>query len=45
MGHRGIESTQHYLQVLPGVLEEASPRFARFAGVGLDERQARHDQP
>ncbi|MEW6753162.1 MAG: tyrosine-type recombinase/integrase [Candidatus Latescibacterota bacterium] len=45
MGHRGIESTQHYLQVLPGVLEEASPRFACFAGVGPDEKQVGHDQP
>lgn len=43
MGHRGVESTQHYLTVIPGVLEEASPRFARFAAVGLDERQAPHE--
>ena len=45
MGHRGVESTQQYLTVIPGVLEEASPRFARFATGGRDERQAPHDQP
>ncbi len=27
LGHRNLESTQHYLNVLPGILEEASHRF------------------
>jgi hypothetical protein len=31
MGHRGIESTQVYLSVIPEVLAEASLRFARHA--------------
>lgn len=38
LGHATVESTQHYLNVIPGVLEEASPRFARFAGTGLEKR-------
>ena len=28
LGHRDLASTQHYLSVLPGVLEQASDRFA-----------------
>lgn len=44
LGHRGVESTQRYLTVIPGVLEEVSPRFARFAFANAidDERQADH---
>lgn len=42
MGHRGVESTQRYLTVIPGVLEEASSRFARFAQSVSDESQAHH---
>ena len=29
LGHRDLASTQHYLKVLPGVLEQASDRFAQ----------------
>jgi integrase/recombinase XerD len=29
LGHRDLESTQHYLNVLPGVMEQASDRFAQ----------------
>lgn len=29
LGHRNLASTQHYLKVLPGVLEQASDRFAQ----------------
>lgn len=42
LGHRGVESTQLYLTAIPGVLEEASPRFARFAHTVVDERQVDH---
>lgn len=31
MGHRGLESTQRYLSVIPDVLQEASVRFGRLA--------------
>ncbi len=31
MGHRGVESTQLYLSVIPEVLQEASLRFGRIA--------------
>ena len=31
MGHRGLESTQHYLSLTPNVLIEASARFETFA--------------
>lgn len=44
MGHRGVESTQVYLTVIPGVLEEASARLARFAAAALAERQDQHEQ-
>ena len=45
LGHATVESTQRYLNVIPGVLEEASPRFARFAGMELNEGQGPHEQP
>jgi integrase/recombinase XerD len=32
MGHRDLESTQHYLSMTPEVLREASDRFKTFAG-------------
>ena len=38
LGHATVESTQHYLNVIPGVLEEASPRFARFADTACEGR-------
>ncbi|MFN7971272.1 MAG: tyrosine-type recombinase/integrase [Acidobacteriota bacterium] len=44
MGHRGIESTQVYLTVIPGVLEEASSRLAHFAASAFVERQDGHEQ-
>lgn len=34
MGHRGLESTQLYLSVIPEVLQEASVHFGRLAGLG-----------
>jgi integrase/recombinase XerD len=44
MGHRDVESTQVYLTVIPGVLEEASTRLARFAEAALKERQGQDVQ-
>ena len=32
LGHAGIRSTQQYLQMTPELLQEASRRFARYAG-------------
>ena len=32
LGHRDIRSTQRYLQMTPELLQEASRRFARYAG-------------
>jgi hypothetical protein len=38
LGHADIRSTQRYLQMTPEVLQEASLRFARYAG-----REMLHD--
>jgi len=35
MGHRGLESTQRYLSLIPAVLDEASMRFEKFAAVAV----------
>lgn len=39
MGHRGLESTQIYLSVIPDVLQEASGRFERFAGLAASDEE------
>jgi site-specific recombinase XerD len=42
MGHRGVGSTQVYLNVIPGVIEEASAKLARFVAMGHNEREDHH---
>jgi len=39
MGHRGLESTQLYLKVIPEVLDEASIRFGTFVKAALSDRR------
>lgn len=39
MGHRSLESTQHYLALTPAVLHEAGKRFEMFAAVGIPSRE------
>ncbi len=39
MGHRGLESTQMYLKVIPEVLNEASIRFGTFVKPVLEDRR------
>lgn len=36
LGHVGIKSTQRYLQMTPELLQEASRRFAIYAGQEMD---------
>jgi hypothetical protein len=35
LGHVDVRSTQRYLQMTPELLQEASRRFAQYAGQGV----------
>ena len=37
LGHAGLDGTRAYLPMTPELLDEASKRFARYAGVDAQE--------